>query len=305
MGISRPIRQEVKTNYLINCHAYVIKRGSSAQALVTKICFVLFVFQFGILLVRCWIVKINRQTKTAFFSFQVIQKDVWSHGKIVGSVVKLCERLAISEDTNSESISSWVRGRRHEPSQAVHFARALERRWQLLYLSSLEWQYRIERLIEKLRHQVNSSRIRRRRWSTIRVALLVLCGRKCTSDRFIPIAENRPLTSRNNGRSRLPHIAPRRDLPGKSRREQPSFEIIQTFFAEMHFQLPLNTFRPDLVNPLLGRRGRSFGSTTFDPCTPTREHKNRPFEKGKRFASWRHYWLQSRQRSVDSFLVFC
>jgi hypothetical protein len=63
----------------------------------------------------------------------VLHRDIENHGKIVGSVVKLCKRPDASCNT--------VNVRR--------IANGLERRWHLLFLRSLEWQCYLESLSKK------------------------------------------------------------------------------------------------------------------------------------------------------------
>ncbi|XP_075226377.1 klarsicht isoform X2 [Lycorma delicatula] len=82
---------------------------------------------------------------------EVLQRDVESHGKIVRKLVKVCERITWADSqVEGASVTSFVRGRRLEASQAVRFARSLERRWQLLYLRSLEWLCHIEKLASRI-----------------------------------------------------------------------------------------------------------------------------------------------------------
>lgn len=64
------------------------------------------------------------------FIFQVLHRDIENHGKIVGSVVKLCKK--------SDASCNRANVRR--------IANGLERRWHLLFLSSLEWQCYLETL---------------------------------------------------------------------------------------------------------------------------------------------------------------
>lgn len=99
--------------------------------------------------------EIEEKTK----EHEAISKDVWAHGRIVGSVVRLCERLSTAEEDQAPdtSISSWVRGRRVEPSQAANFARSLERRWQLLYLGCLERQCHLDQQRSNLLKKQDSS----------------------------------------------------------------------------------------------------------------------------------------------------
>jgi hypothetical protein len=70
----------------------------------------------------------------------VLHRDIENHGKIVGSVVKLCKRPDASCNT--------VNVRR--------IANGLERRWHLLFLRSLEWQCYLESLSKKENCRVGS-----------------------------------------------------------------------------------------------------------------------------------------------------
>lgn len=79
---------------------------------------------------------------------QVVQRDVESHGKIVCSVVKLCEKIARADPATL--------GKGHYDTAHAHrVARSLERRWHHLYLRSLEWQCHLEALSGKLRSCVS------------------------------------------------------------------------------------------------------------------------------------------------------
>ncbi|KAJ9597418.1 hypothetical protein L9F63_011712, partial [Diploptera punctata] len=87
----------------------------------------------------CWTMKTS-------IMFSVLQRDIETHGKIVCSVVKLCERLVRSEPGS-------VRLKGHnDTAHAYKVARSLERRWHYLYLRSLEWQCHLETLAGKLRN---------------------------------------------------------------------------------------------------------------------------------------------------------
>ncbi|XP_069685606.1 klarsicht protein isoform X3 [Periplaneta americana] len=76
----------------------------------------------------------------------VVQRDVESHGKIVCSVVKLCEKIARADPT-----TLGLKGH-YDTAHACRVARSLERRWHHLYLRSLEWQCHLESLASKLRN---------------------------------------------------------------------------------------------------------------------------------------------------------
>ncbi|XP_044765363.1 uncharacterized protein LOC123321698 isoform X2 [Coccinella septempunctata] len=71
---------------------------------------------------------------------KVLHRDIENHGKIVGSVVKLCKK--------SDASCNRANVRR--------IANGLERRWHLLFLSSLEWQCYLETLTG-LEHNKNQS----------------------------------------------------------------------------------------------------------------------------------------------------
>ena len=66
--------------------------------------------------------------------FQVLQKDIESHSKIISSVLKVCERLQTDNEDESASDKESVK------AVAVN----LERRWHNIWLQSLEWQCRLE-----------------------------------------------------------------------------------------------------------------------------------------------------------------
>ncbi|KAJ8986242.1 hypothetical protein NQ317_009948 [Molorchus minor] len=74
---------------------------------------------------------------------KVLHRDIENHGKIVGSVVKLCKRT----DAKCNTINTR------------RIANGLERRWHLLFLRSLEWQCYLESLSKKqnLRNSATSS----------------------------------------------------------------------------------------------------------------------------------------------------
>uniref|UniRef100_A0A1B6EWZ8 KASH domain-containing protein n=2 Tax=Cuerna arida TaxID=1464854 RepID=A0A1B6EWZ8_9HEMI len=77
---------------------------------------------------------------------QVIQREVELHGKIVCSVLKRCDRLVQveAEAGVASPVNLPSRGRRFDSNQAIKAARDLERRWQYLYIRSLEWLCHIE-----------------------------------------------------------------------------------------------------------------------------------------------------------------
>lgn len=73
----------------------------------------------------------------------MLHRDIENHGKIVGSVVKLCKRPDAKCNT----------------ANARRIANGLERRWHLLFLRSLEWQCYLESLSKRqnLRNSASSS----------------------------------------------------------------------------------------------------------------------------------------------------
>lgn len=76
---------------------------------------------------------------------QVLQKDIEAHGRIVNSVVKLSERVAKQNHKNNQA-QSEITNHQEQQQNPIYVAKSLERRWHLLFLSSLEWQCRIELL---------------------------------------------------------------------------------------------------------------------------------------------------------------
>uniref|UniRef100_A0A0K8SH65 Uncharacterized protein n=2 Tax=Lygus hesperus TaxID=30085 RepID=A0A0K8SH65_LYGHE len=73
---------------------------------------------------------------------EIVRREVWSHGKIVRSLLRLCERLSCGEEGDG---GSWVpRGRRVEREDVAKYAQGLEKRWQLLYLDCLELECAIQ-----------------------------------------------------------------------------------------------------------------------------------------------------------------
>ena len=77
---------------------------------------------------------------------QVLQRDIETHGKIVCSVVKLCEKIVRADPSKGH----------YDTAHAYKVARSLERRWHFLYLRSLEWQCHLETLAGKLRNTVST-----------------------------------------------------------------------------------------------------------------------------------------------------
>lgn len=73
-----------------------------------------------------------------------------SHGKIVLSVVKLCEKHSQNNDSQvNDALNEGVK-----KESALRKAQRWERRWHLLYLKCLEWQYYIEEQINSLSTEV-------------------------------------------------------------------------------------------------------------------------------------------------------
>ncbi|XP_066158030.1 klarsicht protein isoform X1 [Euwallacea fornicatus] len=83
------------------------------------------------------------EIETKALELTVLHRDIENHGKIVGSVVKLCKRPDVKCNT----------------ANARRIANGLERRWHLLFLRSLEWQCYLESLSKKhnFRNSASSS----------------------------------------------------------------------------------------------------------------------------------------------------
>jgi len=77
--------------------------------------------------------------RLVFFA-QVLHRDVESHGKIVSSVVKVCDRATSPSSRQA--------------------ARTLESRWHHLFLRSLEWQCHLESLAAKIGAPVSQEPLR-------------------------------------------------------------------------------------------------------------------------------------------------
>ncbi|XP_050314651.1 klarsicht protein [Anthonomus grandis grandis] len=73
------------------------------------------------------------EIETKALELNVLHRDIENHGKIVGSVVKLCKRPDAKCNT----------------ANARRIANGLERRWHLLFLRSLEWQCYLESLSKR------------------------------------------------------------------------------------------------------------------------------------------------------------
>ena len=68
------------------------------------------------------------------FYFQVKQKDIESHSRIVTAILKHCEAIQDNDDTFED-----------ERLDNLDFtAHNLERHWHEIWLQSLEWQCRVE-----------------------------------------------------------------------------------------------------------------------------------------------------------------
>ncbi|XP_046742430.1 uncharacterized protein LOC124409082 [Diprion similis] len=76
----------------------------------------------------------------------VLQRDIEAHGRIVNSVVKLSERVALSAQQNQQDQQQ----QQQQSGQALRVANSLERRWHLLFLRALEWQCHIEALAARI-----------------------------------------------------------------------------------------------------------------------------------------------------------
>lgn len=84
------------------------------------------------------------------FLFQVLQRDIKAHGRIVSSVVKLGDKVFTQQQEQKQQ-----RKQQHQFSQPLQIVRSLERRWHQLFLLSLEWQYHIETLVSRIRNKAS------------------------------------------------------------------------------------------------------------------------------------------------------
>ena len=93
----------------------------------------------------------NLSISNNFSFFQVLQKDIEAHGRIVSSVVKLSEKV-------SGQCEEQQKGNDQQEQQhpALRVASSLERRWHLLFLRALEWQCHIETLASRTCNKVSS-----------------------------------------------------------------------------------------------------------------------------------------------------
>lgn len=92
--------------------------------------------------------------------FQVLQRDIEAHGRIVSSVVKLGDKVFAQQQEQQqqeeqEKEASKEQREQREPPQALRIARSLERRWHLLFLRALEWQCHIETLVSRISSKVS------------------------------------------------------------------------------------------------------------------------------------------------------
>lgn len=116
-------------------------------------------------------IELNYKKEIVTLRFQVLQRDIEAHGRIVSSVVKLGERLARQQreqqkqreneepqtgDKNDEKIESQLTAEKEsQVPPASRVASSLERRWHLLFLRALEWQCHIEALATRLCNKVS------------------------------------------------------------------------------------------------------------------------------------------------------
>lgn len=87
------------------------------------------------------------------FLFQVLQRDIEAHGRIVSSIVKLGDKVFTQQQQEQEQQKEQQR----QSSQPLRVVRSLERRWHLLFLRALEWQCHIETLVSHIRNKVSLS----------------------------------------------------------------------------------------------------------------------------------------------------
>ena len=91
--------------------------------------------------------------------FQLVQRDVESHGKTILSVIKLCERYSQGQEGLRIDRGVDVVKRESPLEKAQHW----ERRWHLLYLKCLEWQFYIEERINNFKTEVSHFQVRNSR----------------------------------------------------------------------------------------------------------------------------------------------
>lgn len=78
----------------------------------------------------------TRDIEKKMAEYQVLQKDIESHGKIVKMVLTLCEELSVNPGL-------------YDLHHALKVAKNLERRWHQIWLRSLEWQCLLEQWIQE------------------------------------------------------------------------------------------------------------------------------------------------------------
>lgn len=97
------------------------------------------------------------------FFWQVLQRDIEAHGRIVSSVVKLGDKVYDQQQgeqrqrgqEGGERQEQQEQQQRGEPSQVLRTVKSLERRWHLLFLRALEWQCHIETLVSRVSSKVS------------------------------------------------------------------------------------------------------------------------------------------------------
>lgn len=90
-----------------------------------------------------------------FSLFQVLQKDIEAHGRIVSSVVKLSEKVS-GECEEQQKGNDQQQQDQEQQHPALRVASSLERRWHLLFLRALEWQCHIETLASRTCNKVST-----------------------------------------------------------------------------------------------------------------------------------------------------
>ncbi|EFN81645.1 hypothetical protein EAI_05435 [Harpegnathos saltator] len=87
--------------------------------------------------------------------FQVLQRDIEAHGRIVSSVVKLGDKVFTQQQQQREQEQEQQQReqQQHSPQSPLRTVRSLERRWHLLFLRALEWQCHIETLVSHIRNK--------------------------------------------------------------------------------------------------------------------------------------------------------
>ena len=91
----------------------------------------------------------------SFLTFQVVHREIKSHGQTIKSIVKICDeflghrKFDSSEDGKKQQQrrrSSIVPSSSRNGHQDPNVGRVIERRWHCLWLRSLEWQCYLEQL---------------------------------------------------------------------------------------------------------------------------------------------------------------